>query len=180
VPSPLVVPRWSATIVEPRTQRILDQLRLTVEDLADPHAADNRVAREHLSSEAADALSALRRDVKADIERLRRSSDGLVPGAVLDGLTNAIEHRLARSERRLIAGVKRRETDVMRQVGTVRGSLFPHGVRQERKLAYIPFLARYGQPLLDRMLTEAKAHAKALIAERPVASVRPVDAAASV
>jgi bacillithiol biosynthesis cysteine-adding enzyme BshC len=180
VPSPLVVPRWSATIVEPRTQRILDHLRLTVEDLADPHAADNRVAREHLSSEAADALSALRRDVKADIERLRRSSDGLVPSAVLDGLTNAIEHRLARTERRLIAGVKRRETDVMRQVGTVRGSLFPHGVRQERKLAYIPFLARYGQPLLDRMLTEAKAHAKALIAERPVASVRPVDAAASV
>jgi len=180
VASPLVVPRWSATIVEPRIQKILDQLGLTVQDLADPHAADGRVAREHLSPDAAKALASLRDDVKTDIDKLRRSSSGLIPGAVLDGLANAIEHRVARTERRLLAGVKRREIDVMRQLGTARGSLFPHGVRQERKLAYVPFLARYGQALLDRMLVEASGHAMRIVADQRVLPSSPVDAAASV
>jgi uncharacterized protein YllA (UPF0747 family) len=167
VPSPLVVPRWSATIVEPRIQRILDQLGLTVEDLADPHAADGRVARDHLSPDATRALADLRGDLRTDIERLRRSSGGLVPDPVLDGLAHAIEHRLERTERRLLAGVKRREVEAMRQLATARGALFPHGVRQERKLAFIPFLARYGQPLLDRMLIDARGHARSLMAGAP-------------
>ena len=167
VPSPLVVPRWSATIVEPRIQRILDQLGLTVEDLADPHAADGRVARDHLSPDATRALADFRGDLRTDIERLRRSSDGLVPDPVLDGLAHAIEHRLERTERRLLAGVKRREVEAMRQLATARGALFPHGVRQERKLAFIPFLARYGQPLLDRMLIDARGHARSLMAGAP-------------
>ena len=38
--------------------------------------------------EAAEALASLRDDVKTDIDRLRQSSDGLVPDAVLDGLAN--------------------------------------------------------------------------------------------
>jgi uncharacterized protein YllA (UPF0747 family) len=89
---------------------------------------------------------------------------------VLDGLTHAIEHRLERTERRLLAGVKRREVEVMRQLGTARGSLFPHGVRQERKLASVPFLARYGQALLDRMLADARE------AKRPFLITAPRDA----
>jgi len=68
----------------------------------------------------------------------------------------------------LLAAVKRREVDVMRQLGTARGSLFPHGVQQERKLASIPFLARYGQALLDRMLADARAHARRLVSDAPV------------
>jgi hypothetical protein len=118
--------------------------------------------------------------MRTGIDRLRRSSDGLVPGAVFDGLTNSIEHRLQRTERRLLAAVKRREVDVMRQLGTARGSLFPHGVRQERKLASIPFLARYGQDLLDRMLADARAHARRLVSDGRAVSSSPVDAAASV
>ena len=76
--------------------------------------------------------------------------------------------------------MKRREVEVMRQLGTARGSLFPHGVRQERKLAAIPFLARYGQTLLDRMLADARAHAKRLVSDGRVVASSPVDAAASV
>ena len=173
VPTPLVVPRWSATIVEPRVQRILDQLNVTVDDLADPHAADRAIARSRLSPDAAHAVESLRGDMKTDIDRLRRSTDGLVPEKVFEGLGHSLEHRLERLERRLLAGVKRREVDLMRQLATARGALFPHGVRQERKLASIPFLARYGAPLLDRMLAEARVHARLLVAQ-PVSSLPPV------
>jgi len=168
VSAPLVVPRWSATIIEPRIQRILDRLNLGVDDVADPHAADARVARARFSPDTADALRALRSDVRTDIDRLRRTNDGLVPARALDGLHRAIEHRLERAERRFIAAVKRAEVDVMRQLSTARGSLFPFGVRQERKLAYIPFLARYGPALLDQMLAEARVHAQAIVSAQPL------------
>jgi uncharacterized protein YllA (UPF0747 family) len=85
-----------------------------------------------------------------------------VSDPVIDGVRKAIEHRVDRLERRLVAAVKRKETEVMRKLGTARGSLFPFGVKQERKLGYIPFLARYGPPLLDQMLEGARAHARSL------------------
>jgi uncharacterized protein YllA (UPF0747 family) len=160
---PLVVPRWSMTIVEPRVRRILDDLDLAVDSLADPHAVETRVARARVPESAADALRALRADVASEVERLRRTSDALLTESVIDGLRRDIEHRVDRAERRLIAAVKRRESDTMRRIGTARGSLYPHGVKQERKLAYIPFLARYGAPLLDQMLTQAASHARAVV-----------------
>jgi bacillithiol biosynthesis cysteine-adding enzyme BshC len=180
VPTPLVVPRWSATIVEPRIQRILDQLNLTVEHLVDPHAADGHIARARLSPDAARAVQLLRGDMRTDIEQLRRANDDLVPQRVIDGLARSLEHRLERVERRLLAGVKRREVDMMRQLGTTRGSLFPHGVRQERKLAYIPFLARYGRSLLDQMLDEARVHARGIMSGSLGGLPSPVDAPARV
>ncbi|HEY6826950.1 MAG TPA: hypothetical protein VI259_08830, partial [Gemmatimonadaceae bacterium] len=59
----------------------------------------------------------------------------------------------------------------MRRLSAARGSLFPHGVRQERKLAYIPFLARYGPALVEQMLEAARAHARAIVAGAPAMAV---------
>ena len=163
VATPFVVPRWSASIVEPRVQRILNQFGLEIGDLSDPHAADARIARARLSPEAAQAMEALRDNTRRGIDALRRSNSGLVPVRALDGLQRAIEHRLERTERRFLAGVKRAESDAMRQLATARGSLFPHGAKQERKLAYIPFLARYGPELLEQLLDGAREHARAIV-----------------
>ncbi|HEX3865250.1 MAG TPA: bacillithiol biosynthesis BshC, partial [Gemmatimonadaceae bacterium] len=162
-PAPAVVPRWSATIVEPHVQRMLEELRLEVDDLADPHAADRALARDAMPPAVVNALAALRRDTGASVDALRAASGALIPASVLDGLGRSIEHRVARAERRLLAGVTRREAESMMKLATVRGALFPHGVRQERKLAYIPLLTRHGAPLLDAMVFAARTHAKAII-----------------
>jgi Uncharacterized protein conserved in bacteria len=180
VPVPLVLPRWSATIVEPRIQRILDEFQITAEDLADPNGADTRVARHRMPAATESALRDLHTDVSAAVDALQRSNGGLVNDAVVEGLRHSLEHRLARVERRFIAAVKRREADAMRRIATARGSLFPHGVRQERKLSYIPFLARYGQPLVEQMLAGATTHARALIAGAPAMSAAAPSAPASV
>lgn len=175
---PLVVPRWSMTIIEPHIQEILDEFGLAPESLADPHAVDGRLARERLSPDSAQALSSLRADITSDIERLRATCNGLVPPTVLDGVERSLAHRLERLERRLLAGVKRRETDVMRKLATARGALYPHGARQERKLAYIPFLARYGPSLVDDMLTAAQAYARGLVPTTPSLADPPAPARA--
>ncbi|HVX38981.1 MAG TPA: bacillithiol biosynthesis BshC [Gemmatimonadaceae bacterium] len=166
-PRPLVVPRWSTTIVEPRIQRLLDELGVTAGSLADVHAVEGRLARERMPADAARALDALRESAGTEIANLRRVADDLLPGPVFDGAQRSIEHRVARLERRLLAGVKRRETEIMRQLGTARGAIYPHGARQERKLAFVPFLARYGPALIDDMLAAAGAHARDVIGLAP-------------
>jgi hypothetical protein len=74
-----------------------------------------------------------------------------------------MQHRLERLERRITAATKRREHDTMMQIGTARGALFPLGTRQERALNIIPFLARHGRVVTDRMIAAARVHARALV-----------------
>ena len=69
----------------------------------------------------------------------------------------------ARLERRILAAVKRRETETMYALATARGSLYPFGTRQERALNFIPLLARYGPALIDDMRAAAGEHARRLI-----------------
>jgi len=77
-----------------------------------------------------------------------------------------------RLERRYLAAVKRREEQLMQDLGTARASLFPDGVRQERALNLLPYLARYGDALLERMRTLAAEHARQVAGlGRPAPSV---------
>ena len=54
----------------------------------------------------------------------------------------------------------------MTQLGTARGSLFPLGTRQERALNILPFMARHGAMIVDRMIAAARVHARGLVSER--------------
>jgi uncharacterized protein YllA (UPF0747 family) len=181
VPTPLVVPRWSTTIVEPRVQRTLARFSLSVDAFADPHAVEGRVARERLSPAATRALADLRSSVASSVGALDAACSGLLEDDVIEGLRRSLEHRFARLERRLLSAVKRRETEIMHQLATARGSLYPHGTRQERKLAFIPFLARYGPALIEQMRAAAGVHARSLLSGAPVpAAPSSVPAPASV
>ncbi len=169
---PLVVPRWSTTIVEPRIQRLLAKLDVSVAELADPHAVETRLARTRLASEIEAALNALRGDLASNIDALKRANDGVVADQVVEGVRRNIVHRIERLERRVVAGAKRREVDLMRDVSTARGALYPHGSRQERKLGWVPFLARNGPALVEAMIDAARVHARSLV-EAPALSSRP-------
>jgi hypothetical protein len=70
-----------------------------------------------------------------------------LPPSVTGGLRANLMRRLDRFERRLISGAKRQHADVMREIATARGSLWPFGNPQERVLNFVPLIARYGQGL---------------------------------
>ena len=163
VPVPLVVPRWSTTIIEPRIQRLLDRFGIDRSELARPDAVETRLARAALPSAIADAVQTLRRDLEADIAALEVvDGDELIPPASIQGLRRSLLHRVERLDRRYVAAVKRREQETMRDLATLRAALYPNGERQERALNFLPLLARYGPPLLADMVTHAEAYATRL------------------
>ena len=164
LPQPLAVPRWSTTLLEPRVQRLLERLHVDREEIRDAHAVETRLARAAMPRVVAERIQSLRRDVERDIAALEvADEENLVPPASLQGLRRAMLHRLERLERRYVAAVKRRETQLMRDVATVRASLHPNGVRQERVLNFISFLARYGRGIIEDMHAEASAHAERVV-----------------
>ena len=164
VPTPLVLPRWSATILESRIERALDRLGVRREELSVPDAVESRLARMAVPEEIQAALEQLRSDTISDVAALEAAdSDHLVSPATLAGLQRWVLRRIERVARRYGAAMKRRELELMRDVATVRAALYPEGKRQERVLNFIPFLARNGGPLLDAMRAEAARHATAIV-----------------
>ena len=164
--TPLVVPRWSVTIIEPHVARILGRFGLAVDDLSDPHAAEGRLARDAVPAAVERAVSQLRQDVD---RRAGAIGDGAAASGlgladpVVEGARRSIQHRIDRLERRIVAAVKRREAEMMRQIATARGALYPLGTRQERAINAVPFLARHGQALVAQMVAAAGDHARELV-----------------
>jgi bacillithiol biosynthesis cysteine-adding enzyme BshC len=164
VDRPLALPRWSMTLLEPRIARLLDRLGITREDLQHKASVETRLARLGLPEDIATSLRRLRSDVEADLATLELADrDTLVPPASVQGLRRTLLHRLERAERRYVAAVKRRETELMREIATAAAALYPNGVRQERVLNFVPFLTRYGRQLLEQMHAEAQRDAHRLI-----------------
>lgn len=164
VPPPLILPRWSCTLIEASAATLLARYGVTLEELRDQHGPEKRVARASLPAELRDALDALAEAIESLTRRIAAADEeGLVPRAVVDGARAHLRHRVSRLERRYVAAAKRKEQALMRDLATLRGALYPTGARQERVLNFLPFLARGGPALLDAMRTEAMQHAADLI-----------------
>lgn len=167
---PLIVPRWSATIIEPHVARILEKLHLDPDDLRDPHEAESRIARQRVSPAILERVASTRSAIEKKLDELSdavAAEGGPVSAAVTGGLRANLLRRLDRFERRLLAAAKKQHAEVMYEIATARGSLYPFGKPQERSLNFVPFLARYGPGLVADMMREAREHADVLLDGMP-------------
>ena len=175
VPTPLAVPRWSCTLLEPHVEAVMQRLGLQLEEFRDPHAPERRLATRALSETSSAALQSIRAAIAALPSALGHEPRELGLDAAVAGAVRALEHRVDRLQRRLVAGVARRETTLMRDVATVRAALHPLGGRQERTLNIVPILARHGLELLTELHRAAGAHAASVIGV-PTTETRPTPA----
>lgn len=162
--TPLILPRWSGIVIEPRIEKILERHQLSPADFTDPHAIETRVAAESLPWELTAAIADLRKSVEEQVASLaERNDDRLVSRRVIEGLRRNLLHRVERLERRYSSAVKREGNTALHEIAAARASLYPFGVPQERILNGIPLMARYGDDLFDSVLPEVRAHAASLV-----------------
>ncbi len=176
VPPPLVVPRWSCTIVEPQVEQLMSSRGVALGELAEPDVLEGRLAREQAPAEVMSALTDWRSRIDAAAATFGAAVEAeaaLLPPEVVEGTRRQMTWRAERLERRLVAALKRRDVAMRRDVATMAGALFPGGMRQERALNMIPLLARHGMGILDAMRLAARRHAEALVRGAPL----PVDPA---
>lgn len=166
IASPLAVPRWSATVVEPSVDRRLGRLGMVLDDLKTPHDAEQRIGDRAMPAQIRDALEGLRTDLAGRFDALAQASlqlDHLVPERVIEGARHQMFHRMDRLERRLRAASRNRSVEAVNDLATVRAALMPDNQRQERRLNPVPMLARHGDLFLAQLKAGAAMHAGSLV-----------------
>jgi bacillithiol biosynthesis cysteine-adding enzyme BshC len=152
IPMPILFPRASITLVEPKIGKSLAKYRLTLGEVLRRGAAliDEILKREippALTAHLADGRLQVQRiwgDLAKEIARLDptlRQTAELATGASLK--------QFEFIEKKITQAAKKKDEILRGQVQRMLASLFPRSGLQERALNILPFLARYGMRVLE-------------------------------
>jgi bacillithiol biosynthesis cysteine-adding enzyme BshC len=149
-----IVPRFSATVVEPKMQRLLDRHGIAVQDVFDgPDGLRRLLAERGLPEDLQSALDAARNSVDshlADVkEKLVKLDRTLVDAA--ETARSKIEHQLERLHSQVARAVALKSELVSRHAEILSQALYPEKNLQERGVGGIYFLGRYGSEFLHQL-----------------------------
>jgi bacillithiol synthase len=149
-----IIPRFSATIVEPKPQTLLERYRLTLPDLfAGPDALRELVGQRTLPQDlqtAFDKAEATLEGSLADIrDALARLDITLVEAA--SRASSKMNHQLTELRARAARAESRQSEVLGRHADLLSNTLFPNKTLQEREVGGIYFVARYGKELLHQL-----------------------------
>ena len=151
IPMPIMVPRASLTLVEPKVDRLRIKLGMDLPQLLErgEHVIDD-ILRMKVPASLAHRIADGRQTVTGLWDGIVAEIDSLDPTLHRTALVGS-----ARTMRQFdfmekkIAQAARKKNEILReQVGRLTASLAPHGELQERTLCVVPFLARYGRRVL--------------------------------
>ena len=147
---PLPLPRTSVRITPPDVQETLSRLAATPDAMRDTTGIVRALSANATPDVAMNAMAALRAQIRRSSDAIR-ASDAVITPAALDGAVAQFTHRADRLERRLLAASKHTIGNQLRRVEQAQSMLWPHGAPQERVVNPLPWLARFGTPLLTQL-----------------------------
>jgi len=149
-----IVPRFSATLVEPKVQRWLRQYDLTVVDVFQESDALRRtLASRALPADLQAAFERSKKSVEESFSSLQEALSKLDPTLVEASQTGAskMNYQLDRLRERAMAAELRRSEVVSRHAEALSQALYPENALQERGVAGAYFVARHGSELLKNI-----------------------------
>jgi len=149
-----IVPRFSATIVEPKTQRLLEKHGLRVTDVfLGPEQLRREIAARHLPNDLQAAFEETRKSFDANLsavkEKLEKLDRTLVDAA--ETARSKMQHQLEKLYAQAARAEALKGELVNRHAEHLSEALYPDHGLQERGVGGIYFLARYGRQLLDQL-----------------------------
>ncbi|NGP76214.1 bacillithiol biosynthesis cysteine-adding enzyme BshC [Balneolaceae bacterium YR4-1] len=152
---PVIFPRLSATFIEPAIDRILDELPF------DLYEYDSRI--EDLESEFVDRteqvdIEAIFSDWKEKVESISsektesiKEIDPTLEGAA-GKASSVYMGELDKLKGKVYRAVKQQEQTQLNRIKKIKSQLFPNGAPQERVVASIYFMNKYGISIWDELL----------------------------
>ncbi len=149
-----IVPRFSATVVEPKMQRLLDRHGITVPDVfSGPDALRRQLAERGLPEDLQAAFDAAKKSLDSHLsnvkEKLVKLDRTLVDAA--ETARSKIEYQLERLHAQAARAEAQKSELVTRHSETLSQALYPDKNLQERGVGGIYFLARYGREFLHQL-----------------------------
>lgn len=149
-----IVPRFSATIVEPKMQRLVERHGIAVSDIfAGPDGLRRQLAANSLPEDLLSALEAARKSLESHLsivkEKLEKLDRTLVDAA--ETTRSKIEYQLERLQTQAARAEALKSELVTRHADTLSHAIYPDKGLQERGIGGIYFLARYGRDFLQQL-----------------------------
>ena len=149
-----LVPRFSATVVEPKVQRLLEKHGLAVTDVfAGPEELRREIASHSLPADLQAAFDAARESFDANFgavkDKLEKLDRTLVDAA--ETSRSKMQHQLEKLYAQAARAEALKGELVTRHAAHLSQSLYPDKGLQERAIGGIYFLARYGKEFLNEL-----------------------------
>ncbi|HLW79524.1 MAG TPA: bacillithiol biosynthesis BshC, partial [Terriglobia bacterium] len=160
-PIPVIFPRAGLTLVDRRTQKLLEKYKLGVEDVwrGEKHLTE-RIAAAGFAEGWSERLDQSEQDLKRLLERLRADIEKIDP-TLLDPLQQAEEKMTYHMERlrgKITRAALGRSELLARHAQALLGFLTPAKDLQERAVSGVYFLGQAGYGLLGRVYAQIQTH----------------------
>ncbi len=162
-----ILPRISATLVEPNIARKLAQHKLIMPmTFHGEEVLARTIATHALPPELTAKFSSARETLDSTLASLDAALEKLDPTlqAAATRSTAKMRYQLTRLEQRAALALERRQQDLARHAHAIASALYPHKNLQEREVAGIYFVARYG----PQLIADLKALARTATADHQV------------
>ena len=149
-----ILPRFSATLVEAKPERILTRYQLGLPDLfLGPEKVREAIAARSLPPDLqarfTEAFASAEQTMAAVRESIGRLDSSLIEAA--EHARTRMWNQLNQLHRRASRAELLRNEVITRHADAVSQALFPHKSLQEREVAGVSFVARYGAELLTNL-----------------------------
>ena len=149
-----ILPRFSATLLEAKPERILTRYQLSLPEVfLGPEKVREAIAAQSLPSDLQARFSEAYASVEQSMTAVRESISKL-DSTLIDAAENTrtgMSHQIDRLQARVARAEQQRNEVVTRHADALSHALFPHKALQEREVAGVSFLARYGIELLANL-----------------------------
>jgi bacillithiol biosynthesis cysteine-adding enzyme BshC len=155
-----VVSRLSASLIEPRIEKLLNKYQVQLPELFHgEYELRDCLAMHSLPPDLKQNFELGRRAVQESTQRIAESLQKLDPTLVeaAGRATNKMQYQINRLEKRAAKAELRRTEILTRHAAQIENSLYPHKTLQEREIAGLYFYAKYGPPLIQQLIDLAQA-----------------------
>lgn len=160
-PQPVIFPRAGFTLVDARSDRLLEKYKLTIEDVwqGDEHLSA-KVAATGFAEGWSEHFDQGERELDQLLDRLHHDIEKLDPTLVdtLEHTKEKMRHQMERLRGKVTRAAMGRSDLLVRHVQALSRFLMPHKDLQERRVGGVNFLGRAGYELLERLLPHIQVH----------------------
>ncbi len=155
-----VVSRLSASLIEPRIEKLLNKHEVQLPELFHgEYELRDCLAARSLPPELNHNFDGARRAVQEAMYRVTESLETLDPTLVeAAGIASSkMQYQVSRLQKRAAQAELRRTETLTRHAAQIENSLYPHKTLQEREIAGLYFYAKYGPGLIEQLIELAQA-----------------------
>jgi bacillithiol biosynthesis cysteine-adding enzyme BshC len=154
-PQPVLFPRAAFTLVDARTERLMEKYKLSVADVwqGEEHLG-NKIAAVGLAEGWSERFDQGERNLDELLERLHQDIEKLDPTllATLEHTKEKMKYQMERLRGKISRAALGRSDLLARHAQALQRFLMPHKDLQERRVSGVYFLGRSGYELLDNLL----------------------------